>query len=600
MATKFTYNNSNSVEDGGAFFTVPGMITVGADAFIYNFTSNLGPNNYNPALTLFNGAYTVTVNGIVGSADTSSTGHGIEFNSSVGTSKLTVGASGYIFGGWSGIAAFHPTTIVNAGEIDGLVNGIDEQGDGNWTITNNKDGLIQSVGTGILIDGAGLHTITNAGYIYSDSGNAITATGGGNEKFTNSGLLYGFVDLGDGNDVVTNTGDVGGGLTFGDGNNTFINKGDVGSTFFAVTFGNGNNVLTNSGELYGDIDFGDGNDKFTNSGTMDGFSLFGSIMLDFGEGNNVFTNSGMLGSNEVSFDVTFGSGNDKFTNTGTSYIDSLSLGGGNDIYTGGAADDFILDEAGDDNYKLGAGDDVFSAVGLDSGGDIDTVDGGAGLYDYFDASGAISDLVINLDSKGQFDPYFSITATAKTATDDGAGEIGLNKISNFEGVYAGDGDDTVFGSAGSNDLSGGGGDDDLFGLAGNDSLYGDDGEDYLIGGAGRDQLTGGIDEDRFIYTALSDSTAAIKGRDVILDFEDGIDQIDLSAIVLKDGSAHFVGTNARFGDGQVGDVRAMITGTGWTIQMDAQKDGVPDFAIDVYDLNHAIVWSSADFVADLV
>jgi hypothetical protein len=632
MATKFTYKNDNSVEDGGAFFTVPGTITVGVDAFVYNFTSNLAPNNYGEGFMLLNGSYTVTVNGIVGTTDASTAGSGILFNDGVGTSKLTVGDLGYIFGGFTGVAAFHATNITNSGQIDGATYGLYEGGDGKWSVTNNKDALIQSLNTAILIDGTGVHTITNAGGIYSDSTFAIFAPGGGDEKLTNSGYITGAIDLGDGNDVFSNSGDLSSNLSFGDGANSFINKGTVDSDFgpLAITFGTGNDVFTNSARVDADVDFGDGNNSFTNkSDNYDGDLNFGNGnntfknsggfqgIVTFGDGNNTYTNSGhdyfgpeiyfgdgnnvFTNTGTMAVAIFFGSGNDKVTNTGTLLGESyVELGGGNDSYTGGKTDEGIADEGGNDIYKFGPGDDWYYAVDS-SGGDIDTADGGTGL-DYFSAYDSISDLVINLDSKNQFDPYYSLIVLGKTATDDGLGDIGLNKISNFESVEAGDGDDTVFGTAGSNDITGGAGDDDLFGLAGNDFLDGGDDEDYLIGGAGKDTLSGGGDgeEDRFIYTDVKDSTSAAKGRDVILDFEDNVDVIDLSSIVLKGGAAHFVGTNARFGDGQVGDVRAMMTGTGWTIQMDAQKDGVPDFAIDVVDLDHVITWSSADFIFDMV
>lgn len=71
-------------------------------------------------------------------------------------------------------------------------------------------------------------------------------------------------------------------------------------------------------------------------------------------------------------------------------------------------------------------------------------------------------------------------------------------------------------------MSGSNGMDALSGAEGNDRLFGGEGDDILADGAGTDRLTGGIGADTFVF-AYDDST------DVITDFEQGVDQIDLSA-----------------------------------------------------------------------
>ena len=62
-------------------------------------------------------------------------------------------------------------------------------------------------------------------------------------------------------------------------------------------------------------------------------------------------------------------------------------------------------------------------------------------------------------------------------------------------VSAGDGNDTVFGTKGDDQISGGDGNDRLIGMRGEDSLTGDDGNDVLLGGAGSDRLKGGAGDD---------------------------------------------------------------------------------------------------------
>jgi len=65
-------------------------------------------------------------------------------------------------------------------------------------------------------------------------------------------------------------------------------------------------------------------------------------------------------------------------------------------------------------------------------------------------------------------------------------------------VLAGDGNDTVRGEAGNDEIYGGTGDDFLKGLEGNDTIYGEDGDDFLVGGDGADTVIGGSGND-FIW-----------------------------------------------------------------------------------------------------
>ena len=85
----------------------------------------------------------------------------------------------------------------------------------------------------------------------------------------------------------------------------------------------------------------------------------------------------------------------------------------------------------------------------------------------------------------------------------------------------------------------------LTGNAGNDTLMGREGKDFLSGGAGAD---------RFVFTDLS--------KDTILDFDSGVDKIDLSAFnidasdVKLTKDAVFADTN---GDGKY-DLHIVIFG----------------------------------------
>jgi len=74
-------------------------------------------------------------------------------------------------------------------------------------------------------------------------------------------------------------------------------------------------------------------------------------------------------------------------------------------------------------------------------------------------------------------------------------------------VFAGGGNDVVFGSAGNDTIYGGTGDDIIVGAAGDDKLYGDSGNDRLYAGLGSDSMFGGAGNDR-LYVDPGDNTNA--------------------------------------------------------------------------------------------
>ena len=84
---------------------------------------------------------------------------------------------------------------------------------------------------------------------------------------------------------------------------------------------------------------------------------------------------------------------------------------------------------------------------------------------------------------------------------------GKDVITGIEDVTGGSGADSITGNALGNLLNG---------MAGHDTLSGGSGGDTLSGGTGNDSLSGGADADMFIFGTAD-------GRDVISDFQDGID-----------------------------------------------------------------------------
>ena len=100
--------------------------------------------------------------------------------------------------------------------------------------------------------------------------------------------------------------------------------------------------------------------------------------------------------------------------------------------------------------------------------------------------------------------------------------------------------DTMAGGTGNDSLAGAAGDDVLYGGIGGDRLAGEAGNDTLTGGAGLDRLKGGAGLDVFVFASGS-------ARDVVTDFADGSDRIDLSAYGfanLAAATAHFANVGA--------------------------------------------------------
>ncbi len=224
--------------------------------------------------------------------------------------------------------------------------------------------------------------------------------------------------------------------------------------------------------------------------------IVGSEHGDFLVGNDV---TNYLFGNAGDDELRGGGGDDWLL--GDDGDDRLLGGGDNDQLEGGAGDDALWGDDGNDSLWGGAGNDRLSGG---SGGDLlqggagaDRLDGGAGV----DAVvyGA-SDEAVTVDlGKG----------TAKGGHAEGDVIIGIEDV-----IGSGYGD-LLVGDDNTNHLYGNAGDDELWGGGGDDTLWGDAGNDRLSGGGGDDVFRFNFDH----------------GDDIIIDFTDGEDLIDLSVFV---------------------------------------------------------------------
>lgn len=413
-------------------------------------------------------------------------------------------------------------------------------------------------------------TLTNAGTI-SGSANAIVLSGGQDFSITNSGTILGNIvaQLAPAQTMITNSGLIDGAITLGDLSNTLIVTA-AGRITGNIIMAGGGDVLENAGVL-GQVSTGSDADKVKNSGTI--------ASLITGVGNDTVTNTGSIGT--------------------------VDLGDGNDSYTGGGGAETVGDSNGGDIIKLSGGDDVYRATGAAANLDEDdTIEAGSGGGDVYDAGAATDSVYVNLDNIVHTTVPFGAPASpfvsANTAI--GVNVAGMNSIdaiTGFENVVGGSGADYIYGSASANKIDGGDSGDYLFGLGGNDEIAGGSGDDWINGGAGADRLFGGAGADRFQYLSVSESGPNAATQDVIGDF-DALDVIDLSLIdadrkVPGDQAFDFIGTNVKFTK-VAGQLRSVWTADGQIVQGDVNGDGKADFAIRLYDPNHAITLSAGDFL----
>ena len=98
----------------------------------------------------------------------------------------------------------------------------------------------------------------------------------------------------------------------------------------------------------------------------------------------------------------------------------------------------------------------------------------------------------------------------------------------------------LIGSGASEEITGNRAANQLLGLSGSDTIDGGAGKDGIMGGLDGDLLTGGNGADLFVYASRKESRPIVP--DVIIDFGNGADRIDLGDVVK--GKLKFIGESA--------------------------------------------------------
>lgn len=307
-------------------------------------------------------------------------------------------------------------------------------------------------------------------------------------------------------------------------------------------------------------------------GTVEHFTILtgaGADTITTGAGNDIIKTGN--GASTVSAgqgaNVIVG-GEDAGTITALDGGNMIRAGNGTNTVTSGGGNDRIFSGSGADTIVAGGGADRISLLG-----GADTVDAGAGQ----------DRLVINYSAmtsnvSGGITGGTLATGYVGHIADLVGNSVDFQRSENFS-ITTGSGTDTLITGNGADILSGGRGSDVLNAGAGQDTLFGGAGNDQLRGGLGTDVLTGGGGADVFIFGSVADSRTGL-GRDMITDFQTGIDRIDLARI---DADVNSVGdqTFDFIGSGRFSSVAGEMRFANGVVTGDVDGDGTADFAIAI-------------------
>lgn len=373
---------------------------------------------------------------------------------------------------------------------------------------------------------------------------------GSEERFAKADVASIWFDAGLGNDTITISANV-----------TVPVVGFGGPGNDRLTGGSGKNTISGDG---GSVAGADGNDRLMGRASDDTLIGGGGNDTLYGYGGNDALDGGsgadqLIGDDEAgdlseapdgfgggaAGDDTISGGFDNDTIVGGDGDDTLFGDSGDDTIDGGKGDDTIEGGAGNDRIRGGAGNDAIhgdDSLGYVTGGGIDehadNIEGGTGVNTIFGGPG--------------YDIIFATTAADGVSGVAGGAKPFLGPISFVSGMFAsfidgGDGNDTIYGTAGRDYLAGGfeadsietgaGGDfvnagpgnDAVIVAAGDAEVYLGDGNDVVDGGPGKNWIEGGPGDDRIF---AREGTDTVYGGSTARSYE--LRQLDLAVRAIVD------------------------------------------------------------------
>ena len=252
-------------------------------------------------------------------------------------------------------------------------------------------------------------------------------------------------------------------------------------------------------------------DSLNGAGGDDAIRLSPGVdTIDGGEGTDIA--DGRLADSGITYDGATGQGSygaNSFSMAGievmigSDHADTLATGGGTFTLYGEGGADVLTGQGQPELLSGGAGDDTLTGGGgfdtLEGDGGADVITGGDG-YDAIDGGEGDDSMTGN----NGFD-----TLVGGAGDDTGSGGLGLDTL------QGGDGNDSLSGNAGFDLIEGGADNDTLIGNSGADTLRGDDGRDSLNGGTNNDLLEGGADADTLSGSNGADTLLGGEGADIL-------------------------------------------------------------------------------------
>ena len=251
-----------------------------------------------------------------------------------------------------------------------------------------------------------------------------------------------------------------------------------------------------------------------------------------------------------------------------------------------ALDIAVLQQKYGANMTTNSGDDTYELTDLQASGQGYTAIWDTGGTDEIVNTGSAGRTLIDLrDATLEYEEggggYISAPEFVSGGFTIAAGVI-------IENATGGDNTDYLIGNEFANTLTGNGGTDFLIGFEGDDVLDAGDGDDWIWSGMGADIIIGGAGADLFEFRRTKESGTAEGDRDIIQDFEVGL---DLVMLTFMDGDTSTGGNQAMtyiggldFSGTGIGEVRVLME-AGWTYNLafiDLDGDSNADMAFEIH------------------